>query len=147
MDITTKTQIAELVDRYLCSLDGRKFDKDWGREFFTDDAVVEFPIGNAGGIDEIVANTRRGVLRFDRTQHLGMNYLVDGSLRGDGASARWNQVNHHVHPEGDLFSSGTWSEADFVRTPIGWRIARTAMHVTWTVGRPPGQPSAAAQST
>jgi hypothetical protein len=139
MDTTMKSEIAELVDRYLCSLDQRKFDKDWARDFFTEDAVVEFPIGNAEGIDAIVANTRQGVLRFARTQHLGMNYLVDGGLRRDGASARWNQVNHHVHPDGDLFSSGTWSEADFVHTLAGWRIARTAMHVTWTSGRPPGR--------
>lgn len=139
MDIGIKSEIAELVDRYLCSLDEGKFDEDWARRFFTEDAVVEFPIGNAKGIDEIVANTRLGVLRFARAQHLGLNYLVDGSLRGYGASARWNQVNHHVHPEGDLFSTGTWSEADFVHTPAGWRIARTAMHVTWTFGRPPGR--------
>lgn len=141
MDIQVKSEIAELVDRYLCSLDERKFDKDWAREFYTEDAVVEFPIGNAEGIDAIVANTRRGVLRYDRTQHLGMNYLVDGSPGDKGASARWNQVNHHVHPEGDLFVSGTWSEADFVHTGAGWRFARTAMHVTWTVGRAPERPS------
>ena len=138
MDTTIRSEIAELVDRYLCSLDQRKFDKDWAGGFFTEDAVVEFPIGNAEGIDGIVVNTRLGVLSFARAQHLGMNYLVDGSFRGEGASARWNQVNHHVHPEGDLFSSGTWSEADFVQTRSGWRIARTTMHVTWTSGRPPG---------
>jgi hypothetical protein len=141
MDMTIKSEIAEMVDRYLCSLDERKFDENWARGFFTEDAIVEFPIGNAEGIDEIVADTRLGVLRFARAQHLGMNYLVDGSLRRDRASARWNQVNHHVHPEGDLFSTGTWSEADFVHTPAGWRIARTTMHVTWTFGRPPGPPS------
>lgn len=141
MDIGIKSEIAELVDRYLCSLDERNFDEDWARRFFTEDAAVAFPIGNAEGIDEILANTRHGVLRFDRTQHLGLNYLVDASPGGSGASARWNQVNHHVHPEGDLFSSGTWSEADFVQIPAGWRIARTTMHVTWTVGRPPGRPS------
>jgi SnoaL-like domain len=138
MDMTLKSQIAELVDRYLCSLDERKFDEDWAREFFTEDAVVEFPIGNAKGIDEILPNTRLGVLHFAHTQHLGMNYLVAVGHRGDGASARWNQVNHHVHHEGDLFSTGTWSDADFVHTPAGWRIARTTMHVTWTFGRPPG---------
>lgn len=137
MDIELKSEIADFVDRYLCSLDERKFDNDWAREFFSEDAVVEFPIGNAAGIDEIVANTRRGVLRYDRTQHIGMNYLVDASHHGRGASARWNQVNHHVHPEGDLFISGTWSEADFVHIPAGWRFAHTTMHVTWTSGRAP----------
>ena len=141
MDIGIKNEIAELMDRYLCSLDERKLDEDWARGFFTEDAVVEFPIGNAEGIDRIVANTRLGLLRFARTQHLGLNYLVDASLAGDRASARWNQVNHHVHPEGDLFSTGTWSEADFVKLPAGWRIARTTMHVTWTSGRPPERPS------
>jgi hypothetical protein len=140
MDTNITSEIVELVDRYLCSLDERTFDNDWAREFFTENAVVEFPIGNAEGIDEIVSNTRVGVLRFARTQHLGLNYLISEGLRRDGASARWNQVNHHVQPEGDLFSTGTWSEADFVQTPAGWRIARTAMHVTWTSGRPPGQP-------
>lgn len=138
MDIRIKSEIAELVDRYLCSLDQRKFDKDWAREYFTEDAVVEFPIGNAEGVDGIVANARVGVLRFVRTQHLGTNCLVGEGPDGTGASARWNQVNHHVHPEGDLFSTGTWSDADFVHTSAGWRIARTTMHVTWTFGRPPG---------
>ncbi|ORW92862.1 hypothetical protein AWB92_14470 [Mycobacterium sp. IEC1808] len=141
MDIGIKSEVAELVDRYLCSLDERKFDDEWAREFFTEDAVVTFPIGNAEGIDSIVANTRRGVLQFARTQHLGLNYLVDADPGSSGASVRWNQVNHHVHPDGDLFTSGTWCEAEFVRAPAGWRIARTAMHVTWTSGRPPGRPS------
>jgi SnoaL-like domain len=141
MDIGIKSEIAELVDRYLCSLDERKFDKAWARGFFTEDAVVTFPIGNAEGIDGIVANTRDGVLRFARTQHLGLNYLVDAGRGGHAASARWNQVNNHVHPEGELFTSGTWCEAEFVHTSAGWRIARTAMHVTWTSGRPPGRPS------
>jgi SnoaL-like protein len=137
MDIGIKSEIAELLDRYLCSLDERDFDEDWARGFYTEDAAVAFPIGNAEGIDAILANTRHGVRRFARTQHLGLNYQVDATPGGSAASARWNQVNHHVHPEGDLFSSGTWSEADFVHTPVGWRIARTAMHVTWTDGRPP----------
>jgi SnoaL-like domain len=141
MDIRIKSEIAELVDRYLCSLDQRKFDEDWARAFFTEDAAVVVPVGNAEGIDGIVAQTRLGVLRFARTQHLGMNYLVDEGRDGAEASARWNQVNHHVHPEGDLFSSGTWCEADFVHVSAGWRIARTTMHVTWTSGRPPGPPS------
>ncbi|OBA71282.1 hypothetical protein A5641_10555 [Mycobacterium sp. 1554424.7] len=141
MDIRIKSEIAELVDRYLRSLDERNFDEDWARGFYTEDAVVTFPIGNAEGIGGILANTRHGVLQFARTQHLGLNYLVDAGPGGVGASARWNQVNHHVHPEGDLFSSGTWCEAEFVHTSAGWRIARTTMHVTWTSGRPPGRPS------
>jgi hypothetical protein len=136
MDIRIKSEIGELLDRYLRSLDDRTFDNDWAREFFTEDAVVEFPVGNATGIDDIVSTTRRGVLRFARTQHLGMNYLIDASTRG--ASARWNQVNHHMHPDGDLFSTGTWSDAVVTHTPAGWRIAHTAMHVAWTSGRPPG---------
>jgi hypothetical protein len=141
MDIGIKSEIAELLDRYLRSLDERQLDEDWARGFFTEDAAVTVPIGKTEGIDGIVAQTRQGVLRFARTQHLGLNYLVDASPGGPGASARWNQVNHHVHPEGDLFSSGTWSEADFVHTAAGWRIARIAMHVTWTDGRPPGRSS------
>ena len=134
---TTKAEIAELLDRYLRSLDERRFDEHWAREFFTEDVRAQFPIGTVDGIGAITASTRRGVLQFDRTQHIGLNYLIDSAADGTQVTVRWNQLNHHVHPGGgDLFISGTRCEAEVVRTELGWRIARTTMHVVWTTGRP-----------
>ncbi len=135
---TTKAEITELLDRYLRSLDERRFDEHWAREFFADDVRAEFPIGTVDGIGAMAAPTRTGVLKFDRTQHVGLNYLVDPAADGISATVGWNQLNHHVHPSGgEMFVSGTWCEADLVCTDIGWRISRMTMHVVWTTGRPP----------
>ena len=135
---TTKAEITELLDRYLRSLDERSFDEQWAREYFTEDVRAEFPIDTVDGIGAMAAATRAGVLQFDRTQHVGLNYLVDPAADGIPATVRWNQLNHHVHPGRDeMFVSGTRCEAEVVRTDIGWRIARIIMHVVWTTGRPP----------
>lgn len=135
---STKAEITELLDRYLRSLDDRAFDERWARRFFTEDVHADFPIGVADGIGAMVAATRAGVLRFDRTQHIGLNYLVDPAAGGAPATVRWNQLNHHVRPGEDaVFVSGTRCEAEVVGTGAGRRIARMTMHVVWTTGRPP----------
>jgi hypothetical protein len=138
MNTTAKAEITELLDRYLHSLDERKLDEYWARGFFTEDVRAELPIGTVDGIGAMAASTRTGVLRFDRTQHIGLNYLIDPAVDGTPATVRWNQLNHHVYPGGgDMFVSGTRCEAEVVRTDTGWRIAHMTMHVVWTTGRPP----------
>ena len=78
MDIGIKSEIAELVDRYLCSLDERNFDEDWARRFFTEDAAVAFPIGNAEGIDEI--EVRPVVRRAGRQRDAAMGQEHDHAV-------------------------------------------------------------------
>jgi hypothetical protein len=130
-----EAEIIERIDHFLLALDERRFDEV--RDHFTDDVVAEYPIGSGVGIDQVLAATEAGVLRYERTQHLGTNYLVEVESAGDRAAARWNQVCHHVHPEGDVFSVGVRCRARLVRTSAGWRVNHTAMQVIWTSGRPP----------
>ncbi|MFI5781953.1 nuclear transport factor 2 family protein [Nocardia sp. NPDC051570] len=132
---TVKTEIIEQIDHSLRALDERKFDEL--RSHFTEDVAAEYPIGHVHGIEQLLASTEAGVLRYARTQHLGLNYLVDIAPDGERATAGWNQICHHVHPEGDVFTVGTHCQAELIRTTVGWQVNHTTMQAIWTTGRPP----------
>jgi SnoaL-like protein len=144
-----RAEITDLIDRYLLSLDDRDFDEARARSVFTDDCEVEYPVGGRQGIAEIVDITRQGVEQFDRTQHVGSNYVID--LHGDDrATLRCNAIMTHVHrvpagrPPGagpdPLFTVGGRIKGDLVRTIDGWRFQHVAIHVIWTAGEPPARP-------
>ncbi len=135
VNTTAKTEIIEQIDRSLRALDERDFAEM--RRYYTDDVVADYPIGRAEGLERVLEQTRAGVLRYERTQHLGLNYLVDVGPDGRGATVGWNQICHHVHPEGDVFTVGARCRAELVPTSVGWQVNNTAMQVIWTTGRPP----------
>jgi hypothetical protein len=155
--LADRAEITDLIDRYLLSLDDRDVDEAWARSVFTDDCQVEYPVGNRQGIADIVEITRQGVEQFDRTQHVGSNYVID--LHGDDrATVRCNTIMTHVHrvPAGrppsagpaPLLTVGGRVEGDLVRTTDGWRFHHVAIRVIWATGEPPtspgGSPPAAA---
>ncbi|WP_216898468.1 nuclear transport factor 2 family protein [Nocardia alni] len=135
MNTTAKTEIVEQIDRSLRALDERDFTEI--RRYYTADVVADYPIGRAEGLDRVIEQTEAGVLRYERTQHLGVNYLVDVGPDGHSATAGWNQICHHVHPGGDVFTVGARCRAELVQTDFGWQVKKTTMQVVWTTGRPP----------
>jgi hypothetical protein len=143
--LVDRAEIDDLIDRFSCDLDdrtrdGRPFDVVWVREYFTDDASVEYPVGAATGAEAISALIDgTGMAPFQRTQHVTANHLVE--LDGDRGTVRFNLIATHVFREdGTRFTVGDYYEGTLVRTPAGWRFARQTLTVTWTDGNPPPRP-------
>jgi hypothetical protein len=41
-----RAEIQDLLDRYVVGIDERRFDDAWFQSIFTDDVLVEFPVGS-----------------------------------------------------------------------------------------------------
>ncbi|SDO12606.1 nuclear transport factor 2 family protein [Actinacidiphila guanduensis] len=135
---------AQLLDRYLISLDDDKLDDAWARDLFTEDAVVEFPMSRHAGRAGMADWHRESLAAFAGTQHLGSPAVVD-PLGPDRVGLRANLVSTHVHHPGaarePLFATGTFVTGEARRTPAGWRLSALAFRVVWMTGSPPGGPA------
>ncbi|MEU3607594.1 nuclear transport factor 2 family protein [Streptomyces sp. NPDC035033] len=132
--------VVRLFDGCLRSLDDRgAFDGTWAAAFFTEDATASTPAGDVRGREAVAANVRGAMGLFDRTVHVGSDYLVD--VDGDRATLRGDQLSVHVLAgDGGLFVSGGRAENEFVRTAGGRRLSRADPRVAWTRGNPPVLP-------
>ncbi|AHH20187.1 hypothetical protein NONO_c54070 [Nocardia nova SH22a] len=140
-DLLDRTEITDLLDRYLRSLDDGVFDEQWARTYFTADVTAEMPIGTVSGRSEVLARIRHGMALFDRTVHLGTNAVIE--VHGDTATARGAQLSTHVLADGSeaVFVSAGHADSELVRTPEGWRISASALRIVWTQGTPPRLPA------
>ncbi|MGI5513323.1 nuclear transport factor 2 family protein [Streptomyces sp. CA-106131] len=139
-------EISMLVDRFFRVLDERKSAADWTRDFLTDDARMETPLGTSQGAEAIRA-AEEALERYDRTQHIASGIITDADAGAERATASWNALMTHVHHDatlqergGDadpLFTVGGRFEADLRRTPDGWRFSRVVVRPIWTKGQPP----------
>jgi hypothetical protein len=147
--MTTQTDHAEismLVDRFFRVLDERMFAADWTRDFLTDDARMETPLGTSQGAEAIRA-TEEALERYDRTQHIASGIITDAAAGAELATASWNALMTHVHHDATLqergsdadplFTVGGRFEADLRRSPDGWRFSRMVVRPIWTKGQPP----------
>src|SRR5439155_10259174 len=96
--LADRAEITDLMDRYLLSLAERTFDESWARSMFTEDVRSETPVGNQEGREQVMAGTRVAIERFERTQHVGANYVID--LDGDRATVRANAIMTDLNPAG-----------------------------------------------
>jgi hypothetical protein len=149
--LVDRAAISDLIDRFNRDLDdytleGRSFDVEWVRSYFTESATVEYPVGQATGVEEIAPLIDgRGMAPFRRTHHVTANHLIE--LDGDRAAVRFNLIATHVYAEdvrerlgeapGARFTVGDYYEGEMVRTDAGWRFSHQRLHVTWTDGTPP----------
>ncbi|CAM5500431.1 nuclear transport factor 2 family protein [Streptomyces abikoensis] len=143
--LTDRADITELIDRYLLSLDERRFDDAWAHGFFTPDVRITSPVGTHEGIDGLAASQAATMAKFERTQHIGTNYLLD--VTGDRATVRWNALMTHVHlastrevrgsGPGDHFTVGGTFTGEVVRTPRGWRFRCLDVRAVWVHGEGP----------
>lgn len=148
--LTDRADITGLIDGYLLSLDtlphgGGRFDEAWARRYFTPDVRITTPVGDHEGIDGLAESEQATLGKFERTQHVGTNYMID--LDGDRAAVRWNAVMAHVHlastqqargqePGGHFDVGGTFT-GEAVRTPDGWRLRSLDVRAVWTNGQGP----------
>ncbi|GGR48674.1 nuclear transport factor 2 family protein [Streptomyces roseolus] len=138
--LADRAEIADLMGRYLRSLDVGVFDEEWVDAFHTEDVTAEMPIGTVRGRDALLAHVREAMALFERTVHMGTDLVVE--VDGDRATAKGAQLSTHVLADGSggLFVSAGHVDDELVRTADGWRIAASALRVVWTRGTPPRLP-------
>lgn len=137
--------VADLIGRYLLTLDTEKPDSEWALGLFTPDIVIEFPMSRHAGIEGIGEYHADMLSAFAATQHLSSAPLVE--VAGESAGFRANVVSIHVHhpepaPAADppgRFSAGTLLRGEALLTAAGWRLRRMTFQVVWTEGRPPSR--------
>ncbi|MFJ5922497.1 nuclear transport factor 2 family protein [Kitasatospora sp. NPDC092948] len=148
--LADRAEITGLIDGYLISLDtvprnGGRFDDAWARRYFTSDVRISTPVGEHRGIAGLAEAEQVTLGKFERTQHVGANYMIE--LDGDRAAVRWNAIMTHVHlaatqqargeePGGHFDVGGTFT-GEAVRTSEGWRLRRLEVQAVWTTGRGP----------
>ena len=143
--LTDRAEISDLIDRYVIALDTQDdygYDDYWPVPIFSEDAVLEFPIGNFAGLDGLARFHFEAKAKFDRTLHLSSNYAI--SLNGDRAIIRVHLVAAHVHrPDGPdpggRFDIGGYCEGEAVRTEEGWRLRRWKFNLMWSEGMGPAR--------
>jgi hypothetical protein len=136
--LVDRTEIVELVGRYLASLDRARFDDDWARSLFIEDVEMTFPIGSHEGIDGLAEQHDKIMSKWDRTLHFSANHIVE--VNGDEGTIRANLIGTHVHPEergSEPLFVGELLHGDLVRTEDGWRFSKVRMDLVWRVGDPP----------
>jgi hypothetical protein len=137
-ELTDRADLAELVTRQGLWLDERRFDDP--ASVLTADASVVTQGGRAQGLHDIATQAHRVHSRFDRTQHVTSDVLID--LDGDRATVSANLIATFVNdaaPEPALMV-GERYHFDAVRTPQGWRFSRIEITPLWRSGELPQQP-------
>ncbi len=150
--LTNRQAVSDLIDAYATSLDRGVFDQAWASALFTEDISLRYPVGSHEGREGVIEFTREIMERWDRTQHLTTNHLVD--LGEDRAEVSWNLLATHLHPADDparaglaTFRVGGRFEGVAVRNPEGWLFSRLSLRIIWTDGSPAtGVPASAVET-
>lgn len=100
--------------------------KHWDRvdTVFASDATFDYGLGEASGIEALVANFRRYLDRCGATQHLIGSILIE--LDGERATSHAYVQARHVarDPDGRFFDSNGEYVDRWERRGEGWRIVR-----------------------
>jgi len=134
-DLQDRAAIHDLVMRYARAVDRRDF--AGVAACFTPDAAYQGQLSRTG-IAEALARLEAGLARWDVTQHLMGNQLVE--LDGDRARCETYALASHVSGDGGARRELTVAviyEDELVRTPDGWRIAGRVARTLFVRESPP----------
>jgi hypothetical protein len=138
-----RAAISDTVNAYATGLDRR----DWElyRSIFVKTIEMDFSsIGMRSGTykaDEWVRNEKRLFAGFRATQHTSTNHVHD--IRGETATCTSNmQAEHFVTREPDdglddgqdRWTIGGYYINELVRTPVGWKLEKVTLMMTWQSG-------------
>jgi hypothetical protein len=132
--LVDRQQIVDVTLAYTYALDA----KDWDAldDVFTVDATA-YLTEELDGREAIKGRVRRALESLDLSQHMVANHDV----RIDGVSAvcRCYLQAQHVREAApgppNFIVAGRYDDR-FVRTSVGWRIARRELTIMWTEGNP-----------
>ncbi|MBB1254592.1 nuclear transport factor 2 family protein [Streptomyces alkaliterrae] len=141
-ELGDRAAITEVCDRYVNRLDSDRHNDTWFDSVFTEDVHLTFPFGEYKGFDGLAGFQQMARTTFERTHHLAANHRVELYPDGDEDRARVRAHLMAIHvrkrEEPDAhFDIGGHYDAEFVRTPVGWRIRRFTFDLVWHAGQPP----------
>lgn len=132
--LVDRQQIVDVTLAYTYALDA----KDWDAldDVFTVDATA-YLTEELDGREAIKGRVRRALESLDLSQHLVANH--DVRIDGDSAVCRCYLQAQHVREAApgppNFIVAGRYDDR-FVRTSVGWRIARRELTIMWTEGNP-----------
>jgi ketosteroid isomerase-like protein len=132
--LVDRQQIVDVTLAYTYALDA----KDWDAldDVFTVDATA-FLTEELEGREAIKGRVRRALESLDLSQHMVANH--DVRIDGDSAVCRCYLQAQHVREAApgppNFIVAGRYDDR-FVRTSVGWRIARRELTIMWTEGNP-----------
>jgi hypothetical protein len=146
-ELLDRAAISDVVYAYATGLDRR----DWRlfRSIFLDEIEMDFAsVGIRPGLfkaEDWVRDARVLFAGFLATQHTSTNHVHE--IEGDRARCVSSmQAEHFIarepgdglegRPDGDRWTIGGYYVDELARTPSGWKLAKVALHVTWSRGNP-----------
>lgn len=132
--LVDRQQIVDVTLAYTYALDA----KDWDAldDVFTVDATA-YLTEELDGREAIKGRVRRALESLDLSQHMVANH--DVRIDGDSAVCRCYLQAQHVREAApgppNFIVAGRYDDR-FVRTSVGWRIARRELTIMWTEGNP-----------
>lgn len=138
--LADRVEVEDLILQYARDVDT----KSW-RSFellFIDDCEVCYPSDDGpmriAGRSELARFAEDALSGFPRTHHLMGNLQV--SITGDTAKSTHYLQATHVRGGNreDHWDLGGWYQAEYVRTPAGWRFARLELDNVWEAGAESG---------
>jgi hypothetical protein len=150
-EMIDKMVIGEMQSRYMFALDWH--DADVYASLFTEDAVLEWPEGQALGREAIRSACVRIGLFYDklaaataprkpqRLRHFVTNRVID--IKGDQARAvaYWFDLHNDNLPRWPYVVAYGYYEDDLIRTSDGWRFTRRKIFNEMTGDSPSQNPA------
>ncbi len=137
-EMQDRQAISDIVLQYATGADTRN--RSLYRACFTDPVTVDFTSFSDGEVETIPVDVWVdrvwGLLPgFDSTQHVSTNHVH--TINGDKATCVSYMVAEHIlvgEPGEDYVTLGGYYTNDLVRTPLGWKITKCRLTVTWRRG-------------
>lgn len=136
--VSDRFEIEDMLVEYCHIIDTQDIDRL--DDIFSSDAWIDYTAmgGVAGNREQIKAFLKQALPAFSNTQHMIANYQI--KLDGDRATGRimcFNPMEFNLPDQNNpVFFLGLWYVDEYVRTPLGWRIARRAEEKSYAFNTP-----------
>ena len=140
-EIVEKTQITDLLIRYLASVDEKCIDIEIVRATFTSDAKIIRPDdAEIVGQENILDGHLKSFARFKATHHVTTNFIVN--INNDSATLRSNLIANHLWADNEnnpslnnkYFLANGITLAKAIKVDNNWRINELRTIIIWRTG-------------
>jgi hypothetical protein len=140
-NLIEETLISHLLIKYFGAIDEKRLDLTITEATFTNDARIVRPNGSeTTGIHNILAGHKESFARFNATQHVITDYIID--VGDDVATLRANLTAMHLWVDNDnnpslngkYFHAGVVLTAKATKVDSKWRICELIFRNIWRLG-------------
>jgi hypothetical protein len=127
--------IISRINLYCTAIDTGAFERL--REVYLPDATARLGATEFGTLEAIIDKCVVSVGRLDGAHHMVTNHVID--VTGDTATSRCYLQAQHINNRVDgekIYTMAGFYDDTWERSPVGWRIRRRVLTITWTAGNP-----------